>query len=247
MFRSRLNPCLRLHPWQVFLAEHMVKLVWLPHDDNEILGPVERPEEDVLGVDFPVEYLHGDHYGRVLEAPEAGDGAVEDVVGGPQVLPVGVAVGVPLLRVDGVAALGGEQGYVFGKPAFLRRRGLRGSGTYVTCRDCIRVALSSLSIVRNFFLNQQESPDVLQPKSDSAQRCRVLAFTASERSGEVVRWSARAERKCTAHLAVRFKSVGLFQRLISDTNLGNVGTACSTRTFNGFAGDENARNALIRG
>lgn len=58
--------------------------------------------------------IDGDDDGRALEAFEAGDGAVEDVVGGPQVLPVGVAVGVASLCVDGVPTFGCQESNVFG-------------------------------------------------------------------------------------------------------------------------------------
>ena len=106
------------HPSQVLLTEHLLELTAPPHDDSKIHGPTERRIEDILGVDFLVESIDGDHDGWALEAFEAGDGAVEDVVGGPQVLPVGVAVGVAAFGVDGVAAFGGQQGHVFGEPAF---------------------------------------------------------------------------------------------------------------------------------
>ena len=96
--RSSLPP---LHPPEVFLPEDLLELVSLPHDDCEVQGSGQGRVKDVLGVDFFVEAVDGDDHGWALEPFEAGHGAVEDVVGGPQVLPVGIAVGVASLGVDG--------------------------------------------------------------------------------------------------------------------------------------------------
>ena len=113
---SWLSP---FHPPQVLLPEDLLELVSLPHDDSEVHGSGERCVEHIFGVDFVVESVHGDDYGGALEAFETGDRAVEDVVGGPQVLPVSVAVGVASLGVDGVATLGGQERNVLGEPALL--------------------------------------------------------------------------------------------------------------------------------
>ena len=50
-----------------------------------------------------MEAVDGDDRRWPFEAFESGNGAVEDVVGGPEVLPVGVSVGIAAFSVDGVA------------------------------------------------------------------------------------------------------------------------------------------------
>ena len=95
----------------------LLKDAALPHDDGEVQGSGQGRIEDVFGVDFLVESVDSDHHGWALEALESGDGAIEDVVGGPQVLPVGVAVGVAVGASVGVvvgAVLGGGVGVAVG-------------------------------------------------------------------------------------------------------------------------------------
>ena len=62
----------------------------------------------MLSIDVVWESVHGDHDCWSFQSFESSYRAVEDVVGVPEVLPVGVFALGELFGVDGVTALGGE-------------------------------------------------------------------------------------------------------------------------------------------
>lgn len=93
----------------MFLTENLLKDAPFLRDDRQIHDSAKRPIEDVLGVGFLVESVHGDDDACALEAFEARHSAVEGVFGEPPVVLVGVAIGVTSLDVDGVPTRGSAE------------------------------------------------------------------------------------------------------------------------------------------
>lgn len=110
----------------MLLSKDSLRFVSTPHDDSQAHGSVEGRIEDGFGVDFFVESVNGHGSGWMLETFEAGDGAARKLVGGPQVLPVGVSVSIASLGMDGVPTFALEQSDVFGRAAFLLYDELQG-------------------------------------------------------------------------------------------------------------------------
>lgn len=87
-----------------------MQLLRVTYDNKFVASPTHRDIENLARVYAVPEPIDRNDNSGAFEASKSCDGGVEDVVTGPQVLPVGAVAIALLLELDGVAVAGGQQG-----------------------------------------------------------------------------------------------------------------------------------------